>query len=176
MKEFAFLCISNLKQWGCKKIVSLGMSVQKESLAVLNHLASGSYHIRLTLWTPATDITSSIVSATFHHSVAFPCLLLFLWQFYLTNIIINSKTSNPITGETLKDQIHQLPYFTYQNSRFTGKRDSPVVRKQKERDKARLQGYNSSIEHVHTESSVLKVMQCIYLVKLQMKREGFEPF
>ena len=84
------------------------------SLAVLNHLPSGSYHIRLTLWTPATDITSSIVNATFHHSVVFPCLLLFLWQFYLANTTINSKTSNPITGETLKDQIHQLPYFTYQ--------------------------------------------------------------
>lgn len=153
------------------------MSIQKESLAVLNHLASGSYHIRLTLWTPATDITSSIVSATSHHSVVFPCLLLFLWQFYLTNITINSKTSNPITGETLKyiKYINSL-ILLIKNSRFTGKRDSPVVRKQKERDKARLQGYNSSIEHVHTDSSVLKVMQCIYLAKLQMKREGFEPF
>lgn len=144
---------------------------------MLNHLASGSYHIRLTLWTPATDITSSIVSATFHHSVVFSCLLLFLWQFYLTNITINSKTSNPIIGETLKyiKYINSL-ILLIKNSRFAGKRDSPVVRKQKERDKARLQGYNSSIEHVHTDSSILKVMQCIYLAKLQMKREGFEPF
>ena len=44
------------------------------------------------------------------------------------------------------------------------------------RNKARQQGYNSTIEHVHTESSILKVMQCIYLTKLQIKRKGYEPF
>lgn len=100
-------------------MLSLGIPAQKGTLAVLKHLPSGSYHIRLTLWTPATDITSGIVSATFHHSAEFLCLLLFPWQFYLANMAVSSKTTNPITGESLKDQIHHPLYFIDQRLKIS---------------------------------------------------------